>query len=509
MAQAGYTPIQLYYSTTASAAPSSGNLANGELAINITDGKLYYKDNGGTVRVLAGTGGTGVVAGSNTQVQFNNNGVFGASSGLTFDGTTLTANALTVTNATTLSAGTANGVAYLNGSKVLTTGSALTFDGTALQTSAARGTYSLKVYNSSDGSVAGNFGALTGNVFAIDATGPANTMTFLTGGTEGMRLTSTGLGIGTSSPSELLSVAGNATAHVYKLRTNASAPSSTDAFIYRPADNTLGFGTNSTECARINSQGIFCLGTTGTINDWNNSLVKMRVTNGIQFGDYSAIAEDFFDADSLGIAVDSTESLIFGQYTINTKTYTERGRFTAAGNFALGNTDTQGFGATYKFWVDGTYGATITSTGGAGYEPLNLWNQASSGSRVQIYFRDGGAGSVRGSISTDGANTAYNTSSDYRLKDNPAPLSGSGDFIDALQPKTWTWKTNGARGVGFIAHEAQKVSPSSVVGEKDAVGKDGNPIYQAMEYGSAEFIANIIAELQSLRKRVAQLEQGA
>ncbi len=53
MAQANFTPIQLYYSTTASAAPTSGNLANGELAINITDGKLFYKDNGGVVQTLA------------------------------------------------------------------------------------------------------------------------------------------------------------------------------------------------------------------------------------------------------------------------------------------------------------------------------------------------------------------------------------------------------------------------------------------------------------------------
>lgn len=53
MAQATYTPIQLYFSTTAAAIPTSGNLANGELAINITDGKLYYKDNGGTVLLLA------------------------------------------------------------------------------------------------------------------------------------------------------------------------------------------------------------------------------------------------------------------------------------------------------------------------------------------------------------------------------------------------------------------------------------------------------------------------
>jgi hypothetical protein len=53
MAQAGYTPISLYFSTTAAAVPVNTNLANGELAINITDGKLYYKDNGGTVRLLA------------------------------------------------------------------------------------------------------------------------------------------------------------------------------------------------------------------------------------------------------------------------------------------------------------------------------------------------------------------------------------------------------------------------------------------------------------------------
>lgn len=97
MAQANYTPISLYYSTTASAAPSAGNLVNGELAINITDGKLYYKDNGGTVKVIAGTGGTGVVAGSNTQIQFNNNGVFGASSSLTWNGSKLTTQDIALT----------------------------------------------------------------------------------------------------------------------------------------------------------------------------------------------------------------------------------------------------------------------------------------------------------------------------------------------------------------------------------------------------------------------------
>jgi hypothetical protein len=53
MAQAGYTPISLYYSTTAATAPTAPNLVPGELAINITDGKLFYEDNAGAVQVIA------------------------------------------------------------------------------------------------------------------------------------------------------------------------------------------------------------------------------------------------------------------------------------------------------------------------------------------------------------------------------------------------------------------------------------------------------------------------
>ena len=88
MSATNFTPIQLYRSTTAAAVPLAANLASGELAINVTDGKLYYNDSG-VVKVIAGTGGTGVVAGSNTQLQFNNSGVFGASASLTWNGTSL------------------------------------------------------------------------------------------------------------------------------------------------------------------------------------------------------------------------------------------------------------------------------------------------------------------------------------------------------------------------------------------------------------------------------------
>jgi hypothetical protein len=116
------------------------------------------------------------------------------------------------------------------------------------------------------------------------------------------------------------------------------------------------------------------------------------------------------------------------------------------------------------------------------------------------------ANATVGSITITGTATAYNTSSDRRLKNIDGDLTGSGAFIDALQPRVGTWKADGSPFVGFIADEVQLVSPRSVVGEPDAVDDDGHPIHQAMEYGSADFIANIIAELKSVRGRLAKLE---
>lgn len=102
MAQAGYTPIQLYYSTTASQAPSAGNLSSGELAINITDGKLYYKDDLGAVQLIASKAGA---SGSVTSVaqSFTGGLISVSGSPITTSGTL----ALTV-------AGTSGGVPYFS-----------------------------------------------------------------------------------------------------------------------------------------------------------------------------------------------------------------------------------------------------------------------------------------------------------------------------------------------------------------------------------------------------------
>jgi len=122
MAATNFTPIQLYYSTTASAAPAAGNLANGELAINITDGKLFYKDNGGTVQVLA-TKDTGTIGGSNTQVQYNSGGALAGSANFTFNGTTATINTLNLTNALGATYGGTGLNSYTTGDIVYTSAS--------------------------------------------------------------------------------------------------------------------------------------------------------------------------------------------------------------------------------------------------------------------------------------------------------------------------------------------------------------------------------------------------
>ena len=153
MAQTNYTPISLYYSTTALAVPVNTNLVNGELAINITDGKLYYKDNGGTVRLLASKDTT---AGAVTSISIaSSNGLAGTSSGGTTPTLTLstTITGILKGNGTAISAATSGtdyapatsgtSILYGNGSggfSNVTIGSGVSFAGGTLSATGTGGT---------------------------------------------------------------------------------------------------------------------------------------------------------------------------------------------------------------------------------------------------------------------------------------------------------------------------------------------------------------------------------
>ena len=111
-----------------------------------------------------------------------------------------------------------------------------------------------------------------------------------------------------------------------------------------------------------------------------------------------------------------------------------------------------------------------------------------------------------GTITTNGSTTAYNTSSDYRLKENIVPLANAVSRVKQLAPKNFTWKNNPSLGTveGFIAHELQAVVPDAVFGEKDGVDQDGKAKYQGVD--SSMLVALLTAALQEAITRIEALE---
>jgi len=214
----------------------------------------------------------------------------------------------------------------------------------------------------------------------------------------------------------------------------------------------------------------------------------LQIFNSNSNGEASIGFRDDSDADAaswvIGKSVNATDA--FGWYygaSIMT--------LTTGGNLLVGTTSATCGGSTMRQHIDASDFCLGLTT-------------AATGTTQALRFAYGST--AVGSITLTSSVTSYNTTSDYRLKNITGPLIDSGTFIDALKPKVGTWKSNGGKFVGFLAHEFAEVSPTSVCGEKDAVDADGKPIHQAMQASSAEVIANLVAELQSVRARLAALE---
>ena len=179
-------------------------------------------------------------------------------------------------------------------------------------------------------------------------------------------------------------------------------------------------------------------------------------------------------------------------FRLNTNN-TERVRIDSSGRLLVGTSSS--FAST-AFLQVGTYQngaaavgfATKPSTN-ANYDAANFYNSA---------------GSIVGYISCTASATTYATSSDYRLKENVAPMTGALDKVLQLKPVTYKWKSTGEESQGFIAHELQAVVPDCVVGGKDAVDAEGNPVHQGID--TSFLVATLTAAIQEQQALIIQLQ---
>jgi hypothetical protein len=267
---------------------------------------------------------------------------------------------------------------------------------------------------------------------------------------ERMRIDSSGnVGIGTASPGTKLDVVGNMV---------LSGQSTADQF-FRVGANRSGNGYSF-----IDLQGDAT---------YSNGLRLIRLNTGANAG--SSIESRGTGA----FQIVTQEAAPIAFFT----NATERARIDSSGNFLVGATATL---ADHKVLIRQ-----------AGALPcLALQNTGSSFQNMISFYST--AGVIKGSVSSpNDSSVAYNTTSDYRLKENVAPMTGALSKVAQLKPCTYTWKSDGSSGQGFIAHELAEVVPDAVTGEKDAVDEDGSIKPQGID--TSFLVATLTAAIQELK----------
>jgi hypothetical protein len=235
---------------------------------------------------------------------------------------------------------------------------------------------------------------------------------------------------------------------------------------YSAPVGTVGNATNFYETMSVDINGRLAL----TASSGNNTSIQLNGS--------SASCTNY----RINMGVDGISN---GGFSLrNTTSSTTTFAISPEGRATIGSNMSPSYSATLTLQSPGnSYNLTCSRLGGG------------TGSTGQVVFEnDNGA---VGSIFTSGSTTAYNTSSDYRLKNAIAPMTGALDRVMQLNPVTYKWNADGADGEGFIAHELAEVVPQAVTGEKDAVDADGKPQYQGIDVSF--LVATLTAAIQELK----------
>ena len=489
MSQTGFTPISLYYSATATNTPTAGNLVAGELAINTADGKLFYKDSAGVVQVIGTKGGVG--SSTTTQVLYNSSGLVVGSANMTFNGTALTlANDASISGLTvglgagSTSASTVLGVGALSGSNTGNYNTAIGKSSLLVNTSGSEnvsiGFESLKANTTglknvsvgtdtmASNTTGGSNVALGWQALVLNTTASNNTAVGYQAGysnTTGSYMTAVGYQAGYNN-----TTANNGTYIGFYAGRTASGASNTCVGYF--AGTSLTTGYSNTFIGGLDSSASYASGALITTGN-NNTIIGN------------------FNGNQGGLDIRTASNYI----VLSDGAGNPRGIFDNSGKFLINTTAQAGSRVTV---FNNNAEDTIAISTGSSYWGINQWCQNAGTQYFQV-FRYGTVASAVGVGSITGNNTAviYGTISDYRLKENVAPMTGALATVSALKPVTYKWKIDGSNGQGFIAHELQAVVPDCVSGEKDAVNEDGS--IKAQSVDTSFLVATLTAAIQELK----------
>jgi len=327
------------------------------------------------------------------------------------------------------------------------------------------------------------------------------------------------VGIGTSSSDSLLDVRGADESQI-----KMTGASGVEA-VMRASASTVTFGSNTSHnlylrtgnSARmtIDTSGNVGIGTTSPNVNHKLTIVDTTGNGGGTLGlnVSSSGTSDNLGRLHFGNATDRVLAAIFGiadgasdagALTFRTEktgeTLEERMRIDSSGNLLVG----------VSTFANNTLGVAMRGASTGASDESVRCAVPSTSSTLQIGFYN--ANGRVGSVSTSGTSTAFNTSSDYRLKENVNYDFTALDRVAQLKPARFNFITDADTTVdGFLAHEVQDIVPEAIHGEKDAVDDEGNPEYQGIDQSKlVPLLTKAIQEQQTiiddLKSRIEALE---
>ena len=326
---------------------------------------------------------------------------------------------------------------------------------------------------------------------------------FSNNGSERMRIDSSGkVGIGTSSPATKLHISGDGDTNSKITVERTGAITGTNILGYNYigtfANSELRLFTNSTEKMRIDSSGNVGIGTTSPTQALDVKGSVSVGTDSSAFIDLQRPTANYIIANKSGtgrLHLTAGADLRFhtgqadGDFSQN-----ERMRIDSSGNLLVGQTSTANYetAAGHHFRPNGF----VTHTRDSG--TIMVMNRLTNDGPTIDFRRDN---TTVGTISVTSSATAYNTSSDERLKENIQDAEDAGSKIDAIQVRQFDWKSDGShQDYGVIAQELLEVAPEAVT--------EGETEDDMMSVDYSKLVPTLIKEIQTLRNRVAQLENN-